>query len=279
MATKNKKTFEVEIDGKKVEISVLRPNHKVTQSATLVYNRAFREAVETKDGQQGVLVRSKIESIMRDQNLWDDAKQNRYEEILKELLAGERRLTEGGFKQSEAKAIAINMRRWRNELRNLFARRNELDAFSAESLAEQARFNFMVANLVYLTDGKLYFKDVDDYLSRDEKDPVVLPAAQALGEMLYGLDEDFASKLPENKFLVKYGHVNKDLHLIRKKDGHLINADGKLVDDKGRLVNEQNELVDADGNLLTESGEYKVDFKEFIDDEVEAESELVSSAQ
>jgi len=258
----NKKTFEVELDGKKVEIAVLRPNHKVMQQASLVYNREFRKAVEA-----GLLVRQKIEQVLREQNLWDDTKQKKYEELLKSLLNGEKKLAAGGIKLSEGRAIAIQMRKDRLELRLLTAERNELDQHTAEAQAEQARFNYLVAACtVYGDTGKPYFKDADDYLSR-EGDPVVLPAAQNMGKLIYGLEDDYEHKLPENKFLLKYGFCReKDLHLVRKSDGRLIDMEGRLVDEKGRLVNEEGQLIDTEGNLLTENGEYKVEFTEFIDD-------------
>jgi hypothetical protein len=257
----NKKVFQVELDGKPVEFAVQRPNHKVSQQATLVYNRAMREAIEAK-----LMLRAKIDQVMREQNLWDDTKQAKFDELVKELLGGEKKLAGGNIKLSQARDIAIQMRRARAELNLLRAERDELDRHTAESQAEQARFNYLVATCtVYGESGTSYYKDADDYLSRTD-DPVALPAAQNLGRLIYGLDDDFAKKLPENKFLVKYGFVNDKLHLVRKKDGRLIDGDGRLVDDKGRLVDEQGQLVDRDGNLLTEDGEYKVEFVEFIDD-------------
>lgn len=267
----NKKTFEVEVDGKKVEVAVLRPNHKVSAQGTLIYNKAFRTAVES-----GSFVKLKIEQVMREQNLWDDKKQSRYEELVKTLLGNERKLITGGIKMSDAVAAAIEMRRCRAELQYLNSERNELDALTAESQAEQARFNYYVsACTVFADTGKPYFKDVEDYLSR-EGDVVVLPAAQAMGKLLFDLDDSFREKLPENKFLLERGYCDKNLHLIRKSDGKRIDSEGRLVDDKGRLVNESGELIDRDGNLLTESGEYKVEFSPFLDDEGSPIVETVS---
>jgi hypothetical protein len=252
----NKKTFAV--DGK--EYAVVKPSHKVMQTATLTYNREFRKAVEA-----GLLVRAKIDQVMREQNLWDDAKQKKYEDVVKSLLAGEKKLAEGGIKLSEAKSIAMKMREDRAEMRSLNGSRNELDQHTAEAQAEQARFNYLVSTCtVYGETGKPYFKDVEDYLTKEE-DPVVLPAAQNMGKLIYGLEDDYEKKLPENKFLLRYKFVDEELRLVNK-DGKLIDLEGRLLDDKGRLINEKGELIDTEGNLLTEDGEYKVDFVEFVDD-------------
>lgn len=268
---KNKRLFKAEIeseDGSKreVEFAVVRPNNKVVQTATLVYNREFRTAIENR-----AYVRAKIEQVMRDQKLWDDAKQAEYEAVVKRLLTGEKKLAEGGIKLSEGRKIAIDMRQARRELRELNVIRNDLDSKTAEAVAEQGRFNFLVsACTVYNTDevkrsGTAYFDSADDYESRDN-DPVVLPAAQNFGRLYYGLEDDYEAKLPENKFLLKYGFCDEKLRLVRKTDKRLIDERDRLVDEKGRLVNERSELVDSDGNLLTEDGDYKVDEKPFIDD-------------
>lgn len=262
----NKKTFKIEVDGKEVEIAVLRPNHRVLHKAALVYNRAFREAVSPEDGKPGALVRPKIEQVMREQKLWDDEKQEAYAKLVSSLLNGEKRLAAGGIKLSEAYQVAKQMIIDRAALRRLTSERNELDNMTAEAQAEQARFNYLVAACtVYGDTGAQYFSDVDDYLSRDN-DPATLQAAQNLGKLYYGLEDDFEKKLPEWKFLLKYGFCDEDLRLIRKSDGRYVDLEDRLVDKQGRLVNEANELIDAEGNLLTEDGEYKVEFCEFVND-------------
>ncbi len=262
----NKKVFEAKVDGKVLELAVLRPNHKVQQQAQLVYNRAFRQSVKPDDGKSGSIVRAALDGVLRDQKLWDDTKQARYEALQKALLGGEKRLVTGGFKLKEARELAIQMRRDRWELRQLISDRNSLDLNTAEAQAEQARFNYLVATAtVHADTGKPYWKSEDDYLA--STDEVGGKAANLLGNILYNLEDGFEAKLPENKWLTAYGFANAALHLIDKDSGHLIDSQGRRVDDKGRLVNEQGKLIDSEGNLLTEEGEYVVDFKPFLDDE------------
>jgi len=263
----NKKNFKVTVDDKELNLAVRRPDNKARQGGQQVYNRAFRQAIES-----GAIVRARIEAVMRDQNLWDDARQKRFEELNKRLLDYELSLKKGGRKLKDAREMAIQMRRDRWELRNLNYDRNQLDLHTAEAQAENERFNYLVATCtVYGDTGKPYFKDVEDYLTRDN-DPVAPQAATTLGKMIYGLDDDFEHQLPENKFLRKYKFVNDTLHLV-DTTGRLIDVNGRLVDSEGRLINEKGELVDTDGNLLTEDGEYKVDFAPFLDDDDEPISE------
>jgi hypothetical protein len=260
--SENKKLVEVEVEGQKVNLAVLRPNHRVQQKSQQIHNKAFREAVES-----GAIVRARIEAVMREQKLWDDAKQANYEQVMGSLLDAEKKLAKGGIKLKEARDVAVQMRRDRVQLRFLSSDRNQLDQNTAEAQAENARFNFLVsACTVFADTGKSYYQDFDDYQAR-ESDPVAALAANALGKMIYGLEDNFEHKLPENKFLVQYGFADEKLHLIDPKTKHLVDDRGRAVDDKGRLVNDKGELVDAEGNLLTEEGDYKFEFTPFLDEE------------
>jgi hypothetical protein len=264
MSAVNKKTFEVE----QVKLAVLRPTLKVTQEAQLVYNRAFRTAVSPPDGQKGALVRAKVEQVLREQNLWNEDKQAQYDGLMKRLLGGEKKLAMGGnagLTKQGGREVAIDMMKARAGLRSLNAERNALDEHTAESQALQARFNYLVsACTVYGDTGKSYYSSVEDYLGR-ESDPVAGPAANALGKLIYDLDDDYEQKLPEVKFLIRYGFADEKGRLIRA-DKKLIDWEGNLIDEKGRRVNEKGELIDLEGTPLTEEGEYKVEFKEFLDE-------------
>lgn len=259
----NKREFTVEVDGETVKLAVVRPSNKVTQAATLVYNRAFRQA-ETN----GAYVRLAVERVMRKQGLWGDEQQAKYETLIASMRAGELSLAKGGMKKSAGRAIALRMIKERAEVRVLNAERNELDGMTAESQAQQDQFEYLVANCtVYSDTGKLYFDDTEDYLAHKDE-PLPLAAAQNLGKLMYGLDDDYQSKFPENKFLLKYGFAKivDGRVWLTNKDGKLTDMEGRLVNEKGRYINDNGEAVDVDGNRLTEDGEYKVDFVEFSDD-------------
>lgn len=262
----NKRVFKVALDGKDVEFAVVRPNQKVKEKAQLAFNRAFRQAVTPEDGKPGALVRSKVDSVMREQKLWDDAKQARYDEVYARLLDGEKRLARGGGTMVSAKAAALQMLKDRRELASMSRDRNDLDKVTAEAQAENARFNFLIsACTVYNETGQPFYKDVEDYFAREE-DPVAEQAAKVLGEMIYNLDENFESKLPENVFMLKYKLVDEKLRFINK-DGKLTDVEGRLVNEEGRYVNEQGERVDRDGNRLDDEGNYLFDFVPFTDED------------
>lgn len=255
------RTFNVTIDGKDTSFLIRSPSLQDQREATKVYNLSFSEALKAK-----AVVRAKLDDLLVDQGLWDAIKQAKFTELQSQILEGERKLAKGGISLSEAKNVALTMKKHREELRDLISVKTNLDTHTAEGQADNARFNYLVsACTVYKENNKPYFSNYEDYTNR-ASDPVAIAAAQNLAGMLYGLDNDYEEKLPENKFLRQYKFVDDKLRLINK-DGKLVDIDGRLVDDNGRFINEKGEFVDKDGNLVNADGDYIVDFKPFLDDD------------
>lgn len=257
----NTRTFEIDIDNKKITLSVRSPSLQDQREATKIYNTAFSDALKAK-----AVVRAKLDDLLVEQGLWDAKKQKQFTEIQSAILDGEKKLAKGGIGLSEAKKIAMEMKKQREELRELISVKTSLDTHTAEGQADNARFNYLVsACTVYNDNKKPYFNNYDDYLNR-ASEPAAILAAQNMANMLYGLDNDYENKLPENKFLVEYKFVDEKLRLVDKQ-GRLIDSEGRLVDESGRFINEKGEFVDKDGNPVSKDGEYIVEFKPFLDDD------------
>jgi hypothetical protein len=258
MKTRNFKTF---VDGVEKELMVRSPSLQDQREATKYYNQTFSEALKAK-----AVVRAKLDDLLVDQGLWDAFKQAKFTQLQSEILEGERKLARGGFALKEAKNVALDMKKKREELRELISVKTTLDTHTAEGQADNARFNYLVsACTVYKENNQPYFKSYEEY-NNQSSDPVAIIAAQNLAGMLYGLDNDYEEKLPENKFLKQYKFVDEKLRPINK-DGKLVDENGKLIDENGRFINEKGEFVDKDGNLVSEDGDYIVEFKPFIDDD------------
>jgi len=252
--------FKYEIDNKEVVFLVKSPSLGDQKEANKIYNTAFSDAVKAK-----ALVRAKLDDVLVEQGLWDTHKQEKFNKLQNNILEGERLLAKGGISLKQAKNHALNMRRYRAELRDLIAVKTNLDTHTAEGQADNARFNYLVScSLVYNDSKEPYFKGYEDYLNR-AADPVAVLAAQHLAAMLYGLDSDYEEKLPENKFLKKYKFVDSNLRLVNEK-GQLVDEDNRLIDEKGRFINESGQFVDKGGNLVDKDGEYLVEFTPFLDD-------------
>jgi hypothetical protein len=258
MKTRN---FTVKIDDKDVEFVVKSPSLQDQREATKVYNQAFTEALKSK-----AVVRAKLDDLLVEQGLWDEAKQQKFAALQDEILDGEKKLSKGGISLKAAKDVALNMRVKRAELRDLISVKTNLDTHTAEGQADNSKFNYLVsACVVYKDSNKPYFKDYEDYNNR-ASDVVALLGAQNLANMLYGLDNDYEDKLPENKFLKQYKFVDDKLRLVNK-DGHLVDSEGRLIDENGRYINEKGEFVDKNGNLVDKEGDYIVEFQPFLDDD------------
>lgn len=253
-------TFDINIDGKLTNFTIKSPSLLDQREGQKVYNQAFSDAVKS-----GCIVRARLDDLLKEQGLWDDSKQAKFNTLQQQLSDFEKTLAKGGISLKSAKDIAIKMKTLREDIRDLISVRTNLDNHTAEGQADNARFNYLIScSLVYSDTKEKYFKSYEDYLSR-AAEPVAIKAAQVLANMLYGLDNDYEKKLPENKFLIKYKFVDDKLRLINN-NGQLVDVDGRLVDEFGRFINEQGKYVDKNGNLVDENGEYVTEFKPFIDD-------------
>jgi hypothetical protein len=253
--------FTLFVDGKDQEFLIKSPTLADQREAQKVYNQAFSDAVKS-----GCIVRARMDDLLKEQGLWDDNKQQRLNTLQQQLMDNEKTLAKGGISIKTAKEVAISMKKLREEIRELISVRTNLDNHTAEGQADNARFNYLIAScLVYNTTKEKYFKSYEEYLAR-AAEPVAIKSAQVLANMLYGLDNDYEKKLPENKFLIKYKFVNDDLRFVNK-EGKLVDFEGRLVDVDGRFINGDGKYVDKDGNLVDENGDYITDFRPFLDDD------------
>lgn len=253
--------FTTIIDGKPVEVTVNSPTAKDDREAAKIYNTAFTDALKSK-----AVVRARLDDLLIDQGLWDDAKQMKFEALQKTILQNEQKLKKGGISLSEAKELALQMRKARSDLRELISVKTNLDNHTAEGQADNAKFNYLISACTFYkgTNNKVY-SSYDDYLQRST-DICALQAANNLANMMYGLDNNYEQTLAENEFLREYKFVDEKLRLIDDQ-GRLIDEQGRLINEKGRLINENGEYVDKFGNLVDEDGEYKVEFTPFLDDQ------------
>jgi hypothetical protein len=156
------------------------------------------------------------------------------------------------------------MRIKRNELRDLIAEKMSLEQNTAESISDNVRFDYLVANSAFYQNGQKVYNDLDDYKERSD-DQIAFSAASSLAAMMYSVDKDFEAKLPENKFLKMFHFVDDNLSLVNDK-GETVDTDGRRIDNQGYWLNDQGQRVDKDGNVLDENGNY-VPTVTYVDDE------------
>lgn len=273
MAKDKEKKVTVTLDEgdqkKEVTITIKRPSSKVLSDAQRVSARVWTECVRDK-----IMTKQELKKFMYANDIWSASKDAEQLALTQKINDLEKKLyVKSGdhtqLKTSEGKEIAIQMRIARIELRDLIAERMSLENNTAEALADNARFDYIVSRCTYNNNGELVYKTLDDY-NNNSDDEIAIAAATTLAEMLYSLDKDFEANLPENKFLVSQKLVNDDLSLVNDK-GETVDTKGRRINEFGHYINDDGQRVDLDGNLLDDDGNY-IPSVEYIDDLHEAES-------
>ena len=268
-------------EGNDIKVVVKKPSIKDIRDSQIEYNKSFKVAI---DG--GAILKKKLDSYLEEQDIWTSDKQERYDEVMSKISDGEDALRKGGIPLGDAKNVAVEVRRLRNEFRSLIAEKSEMDSNTAESIADNSRFNFLVVRCVRDESNQRVFSSPEDYDEKSEQ-PWAFEAAAQLANIIYELDPDFNKNLEENRFLYSYKFCNDDLQLVNKND-HPIDVDDKgverLIDDNGRFVayktedgqkkknEEEQYFVNIKGEEVDKDGRLKVDFAPFLDEEGEAVS-------
>lgn len=224
-----------------VKLSVRRPNYGEKQGADFEYQKTV-----TKLLKEGILPRVKLEETIRENGIWDKAKESRERQLAKAINDAREKLKKGGIKLSEGVKLAKQSIKDNFEYIQLNMDRNSVLNNSAESIAEQARFNHLTSSAtVYNNDGveKKFFQSYEDFLIQDSRGNVVTYLAGSyLSRLLNNFEDDFRKDWPEYKFLLKYKFVNDKFEYI--------NTEGKVVDEDGKelpevLPEEKTEVAEA----------------------------------
>jgi len=217
-----------------VTVIVRKPNPNETNEGLIIYNKVFRRAIEAN-----VLLRQELNDFLIKKGIWNEEKEKQYEAYIIEIGSKENAINKGNISLKEAKKLALEIKKLRNEFRNLISERTTYDNNTAEGVADNARFDYYVSSCILdPVTKKPVFKDMDDYNNRSTEDWVAKAAAELAG-LIYGLDPQFENNLPENQFLSKYKFIDKEGRFINK-DGHPVAIDENGVE----------RLVDSDGNFI-----------------------------
>jgi hypothetical protein len=257
MSKEKDKIVEVTLDNngteQKVKIIVKRPNNAILSEAQRVGAKIWTECVR-----DGIMTKKELEKFMKEQGIWDESKDSEQKTKIREIADLEKQLYVGGkngkLRASEGKEIAIQMRIKRNELRELISEKLSLEQNTSESISDNARFDFLVANSTFYENGQKVYNNLEEYKVKADSE-IGFTAATTLASMLYSVDRDFEAKLPENKFLKMFNFVDDNLTLVNDK-GELVDVDGKRIDKQGFYINEGGSRVDKEGNELDEFGNY-----------------------
>lgn len=195
---------ELKITVSEKDYIVVAPTTIQLVDAKSSYNVAFRKALDS-----GAYLRKSFDKVLEDQGLWS-AEKSKKMSSLQFLLAKLERKLESKIKLSEAKEVAKNLQETREDLKRLVYERTALDDRTAEGQAEQSRLEHLcsICLLDYITRKPVY-KSQKDMISSG--DAVVDTALDSLAGMVYEVDPDFESQLPENKFFKRFGEPEPEV--------------------------------------------------------------------
>ena len=145
-----------------------------------------------------------LNRYLEDRGIWDKVKEKEKSDLEKTIADLQDKLTRPGKKRvklSEARHTAIELRKKRIEYRELISEKIELESNTTESLADNARFDYLVTCCTFYKDGdEKVYNSVGDY--ENDSTDTAFTAAAALGQLLYNLTDSFEATLPENEFLI-----------------------------------------------------------------------------
>lgn len=206
----------------------------------------------------GILTKKELHQVFLKRGIWNEEKEAQEQKISAEIFELEKKLFLGDgnkkAKLSDGKKLAMQMKELRIKLRDHIAERIGMEENTAEALADNARFDYLVSECVFHEDGTRVYKDIDDYNQRSS-DQVSILGATNLAQLLYQYDSKFEESLPENVWLKKLGLVNEKLELVDDQ-GELVDQEGRKINNLGHYINDEGKRVDVNGNLLNEDGSY-----------------------
>lgn len=244
-----------------ISLDVRKPTSVERNTANMKRARAWHEAVESK-----VIMRDKLDFLLRDDSVWGETRQNKFTTLKKTIRENEIKLLSekgSGLTKVDLKVLAIATIKLRNELISLSTQRNSIDNNTAESIANQTEFNYLISFCTVYNSGvyagKPYFTSYDNFVER-QNEQVAIDASNKLYELLYEdapeekiVEEDST----EIKFLKKYHFIDESGRLINK-EGKLIDESGRLINEDGRYIDTNGDFIDFDGNKVDEKGNFVV---------------------
>jgi hypothetical protein len=220
-------------DGSKVEIYIRKPTNGELTKAEKVRVKQWSKFKSDPD----IMSKIQLNRYLEERGIWDKSKENDKKKLEKEISELQERLSKPGKKKvklSEARNTAIELRKKRIEYRELISEKIELESNTTESLADNARFDFLVTCCTFYKDGdEKVYNTIGDY--ENDSTDTAFTAAAALGQLLYNLTDSFEATLPENEFLIKQKLADENNLALTDFDGNYVDEDFNVILKKEEL--------------------------------------------
>lgn len=249
------------IDSKKNEIKLKTINisPEIRSESNQFYARAFDKALS-----EGAKLRLECEKLLESRGLLDTASQDKQIEDLRarikkhEIELRSARINGRRMSKDEGFKLALQIRKLRKELNSIGSSLSDFFKNSAESIADNERFQYLIyACTIRQDNGERFWGSYDDM--KNESDQALYSAAiNNFVKLSMGVDQDLENPFYENQWLQRMGYANKKGELVDSK-GRLVDENGKLINSEGYFVNEEGHRVDVYGNLVDSNGNLLVE--------------------
>lgn len=189
-----------------MKITFKEPTLPQEKKARQIYISKFNELRKSGD----YVPRAKIIDLMRDLGVWDDESEKTLETARKRLGELLEPLDSGGIPLSEMKERAEKAQEFRAKINliNIAIFKYQAE-FSIEHNAEQARDDYLMCECARDEEGNKIFNSVEDMYACEDPEKVD-SLYEAYNNHRYGSNDETFQNIPENKFLIEYGFLDKD---------------------------------------------------------------------
>jgi hypothetical protein len=251
------RTFEIKEDsGNIVKLTIRTPEYDDYEAADKAYASKVATLVRESGGKR-LLLRSQVDEFLKSAGVWTEQDEQAVQTLQNDIETLLDKLRKGGLKLSEGRQLAIDVMDKRKEIVHLMQKRQIFDDTTIESIAESEKLDYIIfASTVYEENGKSYWDSFED-MKNDKLSAAYQLASLAVHKIVYNVNPEFEKKLPENRWLKKYGFVDENLNYVDRKTGEKVDKQGKPLGDLEAKL--QKAIENLNGELQEE--------QPFIDDD------------
>jgi hypothetical protein len=255
----NRKEFTITEDsGKEVVLCVRTPQYEDIEAADKVYASKIASLVRESGGKR-LLLRSQVNDFLKTSGVWTDEDETKIQTLNDEIDVLLTKLRKGGLKMSEGRELAIATMEKRKEIVRVSSKRQIFDDTTIESVAEAEKMDYLVYSCtVYSDSGDNYWNSFED-MKNDKLSDAYRQASVTAYDVIFNVNPEFEKRLPENRWLKKYGFIDDELNYVDRKTGEKVDRFGKPIKEleeklQKRFDNLQGEIVEEAPFVDDETG-------------------------
>lgn len=165
----------------------------------------------------GSLIEAQVRAQAEEKGIWSNQKEAETEAVRKEINELLDKIDAGGYDFDEAVTDAKRVTELRAKILELVQPLNELLSYSAESQGQDAFDDYLMSKTILNQNKRPVFSSYEKFIAAKVKNSQIIIGA-ILAKNNGNLD--FFRELPENKFLIDYGRLDKEDLAYLDEDGN-----------------------------------------------------------